>query len=304
MNKLGLILLCAAGCSSSGLPAGPGEPPVPRALASGQDATSLAVDDAALYFASATRGTVGRVDKASGAVTLLATGEDTSTQLAAAGGAVFYATGQPIAENGAVKRVAVGGGTPAAVVKPFFTVPAFATDGVAVYWPALGEGAVLERTSVDGGAQTDIDFLPAPPIAMAAAGGRVFSLTMYGLYASPVGGTIGQPAPALVQDTESMPAMTADASAVYLATKDGVAAIAPTGGALRTVTSGAAPSTLAVDDDAIYFASGATLARAPKAGGTATATTIATATRPTALVADARTLYFIDGGTIFALAKQ
>jgi hypothetical protein len=106
------------------IPAG-GEPPV----------VGIALDDANVYWASWSSGTISKVAKTGGTVTILAMGQSNPEGVATDGTNVYWTNGG----DGTVAKVSVNGGTPTTMASGQTSPLGIMVDDTSVYWSNAGD---------------------------------------------------------------------------------------------------------------------------------------------------------------------
>ena len=170
-----VALLVAAGCEHTP-PNDPNDPPADaiaeetvEQIANGLDQpTALAVDSSHVYFAQH-GGSIGRIPKAGGALTSVATGQAGPTSLDASTDRLCWvATGTHARDftDGSVRCAAKSGGAEVELATSYFP-SALAIDD-AVYWVEI-DGQRVRRIELDGSSSSTLEAAPTSKTSIAVS---------------------------------------------------------------------------------------------------------------------------------------
>jgi hypothetical protein len=305
-----VFFFAAAGC---GAPAGTAETSAeltaPVAIASGLDQPgSIAVDDQYVYFVvygdAVDHGSIRRVKKSGGAVTVLANGESGPGNLVLDGASVYWTSNDySKSSGGAIRAVAKRGGRPVSLASGLTSARALVADSYALYF---ADDAHIEALSKSGGVP-----LPLAPATCTQAMAQD-STTLYwtencvlfppqGIFAvSKLGGL------PVVVSVDAPGSLFADGAFVYWVDRGIVTAQPRFGGLpIALYDTGNWGILEALDATSLYLQIGEGIARVPKTGGSAT-TIWSGDFAPNAIATDASALYFDGGyptGAVYRLAR-
>jgi hypothetical protein len=272
---------------------------VPVVLAANQDQPGpIAVDDSYVYFSDygddAGHGSIRRVKKSGGAVTVLAAGEFVPGNLVVDGTRVYWTSndGQR-AHAGAIRAVAKAGGQPVSLASGLSSARALVADAYTLYFATDDAIVALSKSGgvplplsaarcVNAAAQDSTtvywteNCVITPPqgvFAVSKLGGLpvvVSTDSTGGLFADGAfvywiadGVVKAQPhfggLPITLYDTGNYGVLSAmDASSLYLQLNDGVTSVKKAGGHATTLWTGFAVNAIAVDSTSVYFDGGPT----------------------------------------------
>lgn len=297
--RFALFASLAAGCSRPPAAADTAAAlAAPTVIATGIDQPgSLAVDDGYVYFAAygdeAAHGSIRRVARSGGPVTVLADGESVPGNVVVDGTRVYWTSNDGQRSNaGAIRAVAKSGGRPVSLVSGLTTARALVADAYTLYFaddahilalsksggvavplsPARCTNAMAADSTTIYWAENCVLVPPAGILAVSKLGGLpvVVSATGPGslfadgafVYWIDRGVVEAQPRfgglPLPLYDTGNWGVLQAiDATALYLQVGEGIARLPKTGGAATTLWNGDfAPNAVATDSAAIYFDGG------------------------------------------------
>jgi hypothetical protein len=266
---------------------------------------ALALDDSYVYwtttYGSSTSGSVMRAPLQGGPPEPVATGQNAPNSVAVDGTSAYFT----VPQNGAVMKVALGGGTPAQIgtgVRPW-TVK---VDGTSVYWTDPSSSLVT-KALLDGGSPQPLATGDEPkPLAIdgesaywaAGPAGNVLKVALDGGATQPL--AIGQGFPN---------AIAVDSNSVYWTTQTGRTVMqVPLGGGIskQLADAGIEPRGIATDGINVYWtdSGGGAVMRVPLDGGSPVP--IATGQNtPQGIVVDDSCVYWtnIDGKSVMKAAK-
>lgn len=252
----------------------------PTVLWSGS-AQGLAVGAGAVYWTSGievdagvTRGLVLSAPIGGGTTTTVATGGALAGAIVTDATSAYWLDSGPCASaacGGTVLKAPLGGGDPVVVATTLGSPLSITLDGESVYW-GTGDGRVMKAPKAGGAPPTQLAFYQTSAGALRVEGGSVYWSTGAGdLMKTPVAGGAST---AIVTSSDSITAMTTDATDAYFATTSTtgsggrVEKVALAGGTPATIWASAGDTAYAIQVDAtrVYLATyyGGVLAISPK----------------------------------------
>jgi hypothetical protein len=271
----------------------------PVALASGENASQLAIDATNVYWTSFQNGVVRKIAIAGGSAQTLASGQARPAGIAVDSTSVYW-TDFPTTDIGSVMKVPLAGGTPVVLASNQYIPYAIAVDATNVYWTAY---ETLMTMPLGGGTPTTLVTAQQPI--------NVFTIDSTNLYWSSdgmlaevalAGGT-----PVSLAYAQSMLGIAVDATTVFWTESYSgtVTSVPIAGGGYTSLATGQdGPSAIAVDSTNVYWLdqSGAMVMKVGKAGGTPIILAIGQSS-PGNIAVDALNVYWTAGGNVMMTPK-
>ena len=145
-----------------------GGAPEPIVEDPGYGARGLAADATHLYWANYYEGTVSKIPKGGGAVSVLAAGLEKPWGVAIWGETAFFSAFGPddaMPQRGSVYAVGINGGEVATLATDQKNVYELAVDDAAVFWGNYGHGPLMRRHH-GGASAVLVEYVSAPAIAL------------------------------------------------------------------------------------------------------------------------------------------
>jgi hypothetical protein len=230
----------------------------------------------------------------------LASGEN-AAQLAIDATNVYWTNYQ----DGLVRKIAIGGGSPQTIASGQAGPTTIAVDTTSVYWTdhATTDIGSVMKVPLGGGTPVVLASNQQMPYGIAVDTTNVYWAAYETLMAVPLGG--GTPA-TLVTAQQPIYAFTIDSTELYWSSYGTLSKVALTGGTPVSLAAVQTAAGIAVDATSLYWtdAYGNAVTKAPLAGGATTS--LATGQDgPSAIAVDSTNVYWIDysGGTVMKVAK-